>query len=75
MSHMFEVYYPAPPNGEREATLTTMVSSSGGQLSFREEPLTPSAANPGPKSVCLTFEFLDLSRAEKAAETLRPQEE
>jgi hypothetical protein len=38
MSFMFEVYYKAPADSNREAALTQRVSRFGGRLDFREEP-------------------------------------
>jgi len=65
MSFMFEVYYKAPVDRQREASLTDRVARFGGHLDFREE--TPGARG----SVCLTYESDHLDRAEAAAETLR----
>ena len=70
MSVMFEVYYQAPANPEREATLNRLVAEFGGQLDYREEP------DPhGPDSVCLTYEFDDWSAAEAAARAVRAKGE
>ena len=65
MSTMFEVYYKAPADSKREAALTQRISQLGGRLDFREEP------NGTRSSVCLTYEFDRLDRAEAAAATLR----
>ncbi len=70
MSVMFEVYYAAPVNPEREAVLNRLVAEYGGQLDFREEPKPP-----GPDSVCLTYEFGDWSTAEAAALAMRERGE
>ncbi len=65
MSFMYEVYYKAPADRNREARLTDRVSPFGGRLDFREEPDGSHGA------ICLTYEFDQLDRAEAAAETLR----
>jgi hypothetical protein len=65
MSFMFEVYYKAPADKKREAVLADRIESFGGRLDYREEP------DKGQGTVCLTFEFDQLDRAEAAAETLR----
>jgi hypothetical protein len=70
MSYMLEVFYKAPADAAKEATLTECVSKLGGRLDYREPP---SAGGPG--GVCLTFEFSDLDRAQAAAESLRRQGE
>lgn len=67
---MFEVYYKPPPDPKREAVLTQRVSNLGGRFSFREDPKEQRIG-----SVCLTYEFDDLDRAEVAAEALRQQGE
>jgi hypothetical protein len=61
MSFMFEIYYKAPVDRSREATLTTQASRFGGKLDYQEEEGT----------VCLTYEFEDLAKAEAAAALLR----
>jgi hypothetical protein len=66
MSYMFEVYYHPPSNPKKEADITARVVQLGGHLSFREDA---EVANDG--SVCLTYEFDELSRAEQAAADLR----
>jgi hypothetical protein len=65
MSFMFEVYYQAPADRKREARLTDQVGPFGGRLDFREEPESTKG------TVCLTYEFDLLDRAEAAAEMLR----
>ncbi|HID31559.1 MAG TPA: hypothetical protein EYP19_16370 [Desulfobacterales bacterium] len=70
MSIMFEVYYKAPPDPRKEAELTVQISRLGGHLTFRENP-----DEYGSASVCLTYEFDDLSLAEIAAKLLRQQGE
>ena len=58
MSVMFEVYYKAPPDPIKEAELNVQISKFGGHLTFRENPDQYDSA-----SVCLTYEFDDLSLA------------
>lgn len=70
MSYMFEVYYQSPADSTKEATLTDLVRSHGGNLDYRE---APELNRPG--SICLTFEFGDRERALAAAERLRRQGE
>jgi hypothetical protein len=65
---MFEVYYPAPVDLQREARLTQVVSDWGGKLTYRE-----GSAETTPGSVCLTYEFDDQKVAETAAAKLRQQ--
>ena len=66
MSFMFEVYYQAPVDLQREATLTRAVSDCGGKLTYREgSPETTKGA------VCLTYKFEDQKVAETAASKLR----
>ena len=70
MSYMFEVLYTSPPDARREADISESVGRFGGSLTFREEP---DGSGPGP--VSLTFEFDDLSVAERAANSLRSRGE
>ncbi len=70
MSIMFEVYYKAPPDKKKEAELTVQISRFSGHLTFRENP-----NEYGSTSVCLTYEFDNLSLAEAAAESLCQQDE
>jgi len=68
MSFMFEVYYKAPINKNREKLISREAMRFGVELTFREEP--------GPRddvrqSICLTYEFDNLAKAEEAAEALR----
>jgi hypothetical protein len=70
MSYMFEVYYQIPLDAQKETELSTQISRFGGYLTFREPPGEYESA-----SVCLTYEFDELSLAEAAAETLRLQGE
>ena len=67
MSYALEVYYPSPTSEVREASLTQQVAELGGRLDYREEIKVPSAAH----SICLTYEFDEMVKAERAAETLR----
>ena len=69
MSYMFEVYYKAPPDVQRESRLAEQLSGLGGHLAYREHPDERS------DSVCLTFEFDQLDVAEFAAQSLRSQGE
>jgi hypothetical protein len=70
MSFMFELYYSTPSNARREAELAKTIAGFGGRLDYREEPTGGSS-----HSICLTYEFDDLDRAEKAAEWLRKEGE
>lgn len=70
MSIMFEVYYKAPPDPRKEAKLNVQISRYGGHLTFRENPDQYDSA-----SVCLTYEFDDLSLAGMATKLLREQGE
>ena len=70
MSYMFEVYYKVPSDLRKEAELTHKLLRLGGRLTFRED-----ADEYGSASLCLTYEFDDLSLAETAAESLRQQGE
>ncbi len=70
MSVMFEVYYKAPPDPIKEEKLTVQISRYGGHLTFRENPDQYDSA-----SVCLTYEFDDLSLAGLATKLLREQGE
>ncbi|MGD9857071.1 MAG: hypothetical protein AB7U20_19150 [Planctomycetaceae bacterium] len=65
MSYMFEVYYKPPPDPRKEADVTNRVARSGGRLSCRE------GDESGLRSICLTYEFDNLQRAEAAAQSLR----
>lgn len=66
MSFMFEVFYKPPANPAKEAAVTDRVAAFGGRLDFRED-----ADEHGLGGVCLTYEFDDLEKATKAADTLR----
>jgi hypothetical protein len=70
MSFMFEVLYKPPTDARRERVLTESVQALGGILSSREEP---DSADLGP--VALTYEFEELTVAERAAECLRSRGE
>ena len=70
MSVMFEVYYKAPLDPIKEAKLNVQISKFGGHLTFRENPDQYESA-----SVCLTYEFDDLSLAGLATKLLREQGE
>ena len=69
MSYMFEIYYKAPPDAQRESRLTEQLSGLGGQLTYREPP------DHEAHTVCLTFEFDQRDMAEFAAQSLRSQGE
>jgi hypothetical protein len=66
MSYMFEVYYKPPRDSRKEAALTQRVSALGGRLDYWEE-----ITSNGNHSICLTYDFDELERAETAAEALR----
>ena len=61
MSFMFEVYYPAPRDKEREDRIKTAVCEFDGTLTFQEESWVSQCP-----SICLTFEFETLESAEAA---------
>ncbi|HEX7450028.1 MAG TPA: hypothetical protein VF306_20880 [Pirellulales bacterium] len=69
MSYMFEVYHLSPIDAMKELELTQKVLRLGGRLDFREEGKADSSVNL--PAICLTYEFEELSQAEKAAELLR----
>lgn len=71
MSYMFELYYGSPRNPQKEAELNERVSRFGGRLTYCETQGNGDAA----RSVCLTYEFEELERAEAAAEALRQRGE
>lgn len=66
MSFMLEVYYRAPVDRKKEAVISEQVGRFGGRLTFREEPSSDVAL-----TVCLTYEFDELSTAVGAASSLR----
>jgi hypothetical protein len=63
---MFEVYYRAPEDANKESDLSVAVARFGGRLSFKECRGEPQCA-----SVCLTYEFADRAGAEIAANAMR----
>ena len=69
MSVMFEVYYRAPTDTEREARITTEVETAGGRFDCRELPTKHSQA------IILTYEFTNRAVAEIVADTLRQRGE
>lgn len=69
MSVMFEVYYRAPTDEERERNLSRTIEGFGGRLDFREPADRPNGA------IVLTFEFNDWDCAEEAARVLRERGE
>lgn len=69
MSFMFELYYHAPEDLEREAPITRVVVAAGGRLQHREQPSDLC------KAVILTYEFDSRTVAETVAEVLRQQGE
>jgi hypothetical protein len=70
MSVMFEVYYHKPRDLAHEASLTSQVEALGGRLDYWEE-----SGITGGESFCLTYEFQEWSRADRAVEILRQQGE
>jgi hypothetical protein len=69
MSFMFEVYYRAPTDNEREARITAEVKAAGGWFNYRELPTEHSQA------IVLTFEFNNRVVAGKLADSLRARGE
>ncbi len=67
MTWAFDLYYKPPANPAIEETLTQRVKTLGGRFDFREEPVGT--------GVCLTYEFDDPQKAERAAGLLRQQGE
>jgi hypothetical protein len=65
MAFMFEVFYLAPEDPEREARLTEIVAQGGGHLDFREMPTAKS------RSICLTYAFAALQPAEMVAQRVK----
>jgi hypothetical protein len=70
VAYMFEVYYKAPADANKEAALQDRIGKLGGRLDYREE-----AQDRAFPSVTLTYEFDHLEQAEAAAESLRQQGE
>jgi hypothetical protein len=70
VAYMFEVYYKAPADPNKEAALQERICKLGGRLDYREEAQDKAFA-----SVTLTYEFDRLEQAETAAEFLRRQGE
>lgn len=69
MCYIVEVYCPSPPDVKREAALATSVADFGGRLGFREF-----ANGNHSGSICLTYEFDDITKA-NCAEVLRKRGE
>jgi hypothetical protein len=67
MSYMFEVYYKAPVDLNKEEEITGVVARLGGALDYRETPDDAGTNN----AVCLTYEFHELESARAAADALR----
>ncbi len=61
---MFEVYYQAPEDVEREACILAQVSKGNGHLDFRELPKFSSG------TITLTYVFATLEEAENMAQRL-----
>ena len=68
-TYMFEIYYAAPANHDKESRITAHVTNFGGRLDYREEPDTPERA------ICLTYEFDNFEQAQLSADGLRQQGE
>jgi hypothetical protein len=66
MTYMFEVYYAAPVDLEKEEEITCLVKRLGGSLDYRE-----ASEGANSNAVCLTYEFDELQSAREAAESLR----
>ena len=64
MSAMIEVYYAAPADDIREQMIGKVAESFGGKLSYRETP----EGDELPRTVCLTYEFVDSTSAQSAAD-------
>ena len=64
---MFEVYYAAPEDLEREERLLTIIKSGQGHLDFREAPTMLQQKG----TVCLTYDFAILEQAETIAQRLK----
>ena len=60
---VFELHYRHPSDLTSEAELTSVVSSFGGWLDYRDAPEAD-----GSSSVCLIYEFSDAAAAERVAE-------
>lgn len=67
MSVMFEVYYREPVDSVREERISQEVMLFGGKLTYHEQPNIEDSS----RAICLTYEFSDLHKAEKAADRLR----
>ena len=65
MSFMIEFWCPPNTDALLEAQLTACAKANGGRLDFRE------FGGIGNTSVCLTFDFETLEKAELAAQQLR----
>jgi hypothetical protein len=68
--YALEVYYSHPPDQKREAALATSIADFAGRLAYREV-----AGGNESGSICLTYEFDDLSQAQFAADALRERGE
>jgi hypothetical protein len=63
MTAMIEIYYKKPEDLRREEVTREKMAMYDGEITYREINL--------PESVCLTVEFPDWDRAEKATHELR----
>lgn len=63
MSKMIEVFYPKPPDFEREQAIAAGAAGFGGKVTCREDDAE--------ESICLTIEFADWDSAEKACAKLQ----
>ncbi len=68
MSYMFEVYYLAPQDNEREARILAEVEAGGGRFDFWEE------MNSG-RTIVLTYDFSELEQAQSVMAKLQQAEE
>lgn len=63
MTAMIEIYYKKPEDLQREKFTRETIARFDGEITYREVDM--------PESVCLTVEFPDWDRAEKATYELR----
>ena len=67
MSSAFDLLYKLPRDPARERRLTDDVAAHGGRLNHADETAIEHISN----TICLTYEFDDLSTAERCADALR----
>ena len=65
MSYMFEIYYSAPEDVEREARILAVVTANQGRLDCRELPENSIG------TICLTCEFPNEEQAEIAMQSVK----